>query len=417
MYPTGPRNPGRGYAQQNASHLQNWLQQSLPPKQNHRIFYPENMVANTNINPLHSPSRLITSDLKLGISHLIRGLQNMNHQTATECDPKSLVLKIDGACPGNGTSAARSAYGIYFGRDSYLNTFGIVPVTEDIRRPTNNSAELYAVIQALKLVSRLCITRDIATVVVITDSTYVVDGISDWIVDWLANGFKDSKKQRVKNAALFKTLHDRILFLATIRVDVKFWRLPREQNKEANALANRALSMTHIEAERNRLRLYKTPTVKYWMEHGTRAAARLSAFTGISLGRSYITNIPSKFQADIMFLVVIGADTPTNLKAFFGPTWDNAKEEVKPIWVMTRMIFLARNLESPHLMSAPINKNFWTPRPFSGQEHDQLLDLQKRLKEDDPRFVGFFAEVYDLMIEASKCDTCPGNFDLCGVIC
>lgn len=67
---------------------------------------------------------------------------------------------------------------------------------------TNNRMELMAAIQALKALTRPC------SVDLYTDSTYVRQGITDWIQGWKRNGWRNSQKKPVKNADLWQELDE-----------------------------------------------------------------------------------------------------------------------------------------------------------------------------------------------------------------
>lgn len=67
---------------------------------------------------------------------------------------------------------------------------------------TNNRMELMAAIEALNALKRPC------KVVLTTDSVYVKDGITSWIHGWKKRGWKNSKKEPVKNEDLWKALDD-----------------------------------------------------------------------------------------------------------------------------------------------------------------------------------------------------------------
>lgn len=58
---------------------------------------------------------------------------------------------------------------------------------------TNNRMELTAVIEGLKLLKEPC------RVEVVSDSSYVVKAINEWLSDWIAKGFK-----KVKNVDLWE---------------------------------------------------------------------------------------------------------------------------------------------------------------------------------------------------------------------
>ena len=65
---------------------------------------------------------------------------------------------------------------------------------------TNNQMELFAVIKALEFLKEF---RDIS---INTDSNYVKQGITTWIINWKKNNWKTSTKQPVKNKELWERL-------------------------------------------------------------------------------------------------------------------------------------------------------------------------------------------------------------------
>jgi ribonuclease HI len=81
----------------------------------------------------------------------------------------------------------------------------------DVRRAgydadtTNNRMELAAVSEALRELARHPALAGLP-VTVTTDSQYVQRGITQWIHAWLANGWRTTAKQPVKNADLWRAL-------------------------------------------------------------------------------------------------------------------------------------------------------------------------------------------------------------------
>jgi ribonuclease HI len=63
---------------------------------------------------------------------------------------------------------------------------------------TNNRMELKGVIEGLKALKEPC------DVHIISDSTYVVKGINEWLSSWIKNNWKSSTKKPVKNDDLWK---------------------------------------------------------------------------------------------------------------------------------------------------------------------------------------------------------------------
>ena len=65
---------------------------------------------------------------------------------------------------------------------------------------TNNRMELMAAIQALETLTRPSQVR------LHTDSTYVRQGITEWIHNWKKNGWRTANKKPVRNADLWRRL-------------------------------------------------------------------------------------------------------------------------------------------------------------------------------------------------------------------
>ncbi|MGB0506431.1 MAG: ribonuclease HI [Pikeienuella sp.] len=67
---------------------------------------------------------------------------------------------------------------------------------------TNNRMELTAAIEALEALGRS------TTITVVTDSSYVKDGVTKWIHGWKRNGWRTAAKKPVKNEDLWKRLDE-----------------------------------------------------------------------------------------------------------------------------------------------------------------------------------------------------------------
>ncbi|CZR53751.1 uncharacterized protein PAC_03632 [Phialocephala subalpina] len=153
----------------------------------------------------------------------------------------TLIVGVDGACPDNGPLANRGSWGVYFGRNSPYNSCGLLPKAE---RKTNNVAEIYAALNALKLVSQRVILgpREVKELVIMSDSALLVSSLTDYIKNWRKNGFKTVRKQSVANVELIKELDDLVDEVEmTLGLQVKFWHVKRKYNAGADRLANIAL--------------------------------------------------------------------------------------------------------------------------------------------------------------------------------
>ncbi|EGU89335.1 hypothetical protein HZS61_003239 [Fusarium oxysporum f. sp. conglutinans] len=153
----------------------------------------------------------------------------------------SIFIAVDGACRGNGQANAKAAVGVFFGRRSTYNQS--VLLTEP--HVTNQIAELSAGILALKQAKDIVRTKALGdeplhTIVIKADSDYLVKGMTEWVFKWETNGYKTAKRKLVENAKLFQELRELVGDLNRSNVEVLFWRVPREMNKEADKLANQA---------------------------------------------------------------------------------------------------------------------------------------------------------------------------------
>ena len=99
---------------------------------------------------------------------------------------------------------------------------------------TNNRMELMGAIAALEALKRPC------KVQLHTDSKYVQQGITEWIVGWKQRGWKTAAKQPVKNEDLWRRLDA----AATLHQIEWLWvkgHAGHIENERADVLANRGI--------------------------------------------------------------------------------------------------------------------------------------------------------------------------------
>ncbi len=104
-----------------------------------------------------------------------------------------------------------------------------------VDRTTNNRMELTAAIEALEALP------EPSAVLLHTDSTYVMNGITRWIHGWKKNGWKTAARKPVKNVDLWRRLDQA---LSRHRVE---WRWVKghaghDGNERADTLARRGLA-------------------------------------------------------------------------------------------------------------------------------------------------------------------------------
>jgi len=108
-----------------------------------------------------------------------------------------LLAYTDGACSGNPGPGGwgvlmRAMDGDEIVKQRELN--GGAELT------TNNQMELMAAISALEVLERA------SELTIITDSTYVKNGVTGWVHGWKKNGWRTSAKKPVKNVELWQRL-------------------------------------------------------------------------------------------------------------------------------------------------------------------------------------------------------------------
>lgn len=140
---------------------------------------------------------------------------------------ETIEIFTDGACSGN---PGPGGWGVLLRwRDHEKELFGGEAQT------TNNRMELMAAIRGLESLTRSSRVR------LVTDSTYVKDGITKWIHGWKRNGWKTAAKKPVKNEDLWRRLE-----AALAPHDVEWqWVKGHDghaENERADELARRGIS-------------------------------------------------------------------------------------------------------------------------------------------------------------------------------
>jgi ribonuclease HI len=109
-------------------------------------------------------------------------------------DDNMVEIYTDGACSGNPGPGGWGVVLRYRGTEKEL--YGGEPDT------TNNRMELTAAIEALGALKRPSCVR------LHTDSTYLRNGITQWIANWKANGWRTKARKPVANVDLWQTLDE-----------------------------------------------------------------------------------------------------------------------------------------------------------------------------------------------------------------
>lgn len=110
-----------------------------------------------------------------------------------EIDPKAYLFYTDGGCDN-----VDSKQGSY----AWFNARTEVSESRYFTNTTSNIMEMTAVIEALKT------TPEGSSVHIYSDSEYIIKGITEWIVNWKKKGWRNAKKEPVKNQGLWREMDD-----------------------------------------------------------------------------------------------------------------------------------------------------------------------------------------------------------------
>ncbi len=141
---------------------------------------------------------------------------------------ETVEIYTDGACSGNPGPGGWGVLMLYGEHEKEL--------TGGEFETTNNRMELMAAIEALKALKRPCVVD------LYTDSTYVKNGITEWIEGWKAKGWKTAAKKPVKNADLWQAL-DQAVKPHTVTWHWVKGHAGHPENERADALANQGMAL------------------------------------------------------------------------------------------------------------------------------------------------------------------------------
>jgi len=139
---------------------------------------------------------------------------------------KKVVIYTDGACRGNPGPGGWGAILIYGNKQKEISGYEA--------ETTNNRMELSAAVEALKALNQPC------SVDIFTDSQYLRNGMTTWILNWRRNGWLGADKKPIKNQDLWKHLD-----LIAAKHEIK-WHWVKahngnELNEKVDALARLAI--------------------------------------------------------------------------------------------------------------------------------------------------------------------------------
>lgn len=134
-----------------------------------------------------------------------------------------VYLYTDGACLGN---PGPGGWGVVLSWDGQIKE-----LSGGQADTTNNQMELTAVIKGLESLKRP------VSLQIVTDSKYVMQGITQWMAGWKRNGWRTAAKKPVANRELWEKL-DSLLSGHTVSWEWVKGHSGHQQNERCDALAS-----------------------------------------------------------------------------------------------------------------------------------------------------------------------------------
>lgn len=162
-------------------------------------------------------------------------------------DFKSTIIFSDGACTGNPGPGGWAS--IVVTPDGHVREFG-----GGTRETTNNRMEMMGALMGLRALE----APHPYPVVLYTDSTYVIRGITQWIWGWRKRGWKNAEGKEVSNKDLWIELSRELMRLKPLEVQWKYVRghtgVPGNERCDQISVAY---------ANGKRVSLYQGPLLQY----------------------------------------------------------------------------------------------------------------------------------------------------------
>lgn len=204
-------------------------------------------------NASSSPFQMVCDLPDVGVSHLWVEQPSTNEDSSSDASQlseavdTSLVVFINGQCRKNGKSVS---FGVFFGSDSIYNVGGLLP---EGLSPTNQVADLHALKTALDTIrtqrTNNEVFKKITQVVIVSDSSYIINGMTKSIWKWEKNGYLTARKTPVANSEALVEVHGMIKDLEEKSVTVEFWHVDRKFNVHATTLAMAAFAGMEVAAD------------------------------------------------------------------------------------------------------------------------------------------------------------------------
>ena len=125
---------------------------------------------------------------------------------------QNIIIYTDGACSGN---PGAGGWGTLLVDTKSSKVF---EMGEHLRHTTNNETELLALLEGIRKLSELSLSKDIH-IYVYLDSEYVRNGVTKWMKGWKQKGWVTSTGSEVKNKELWTSLSEELELFKKVQID------------------------------------------------------------------------------------------------------------------------------------------------------------------------------------------------------
>ena len=154
-----------------------------------------------------------------------------------------ITIHTDGACRGNPGLGGIGAIIQFWSNKTRMERVELSRSEPNVT--TNNRMELLAALCSLRFI-RVHKGLDSDTpITLLSDSQYLVKGLTDWIVNWKKNGWRNASKKPVENKDLWLQLDEYASQFSKLSFKWVCGHNGDPDNEAADALANAAIPDRH----------------------------------------------------------------------------------------------------------------------------------------------------------------------------
>lgn len=253
---------------------------------------------------------------------------------------------------------------MWFGKDSQYNVCSLLP---DSVEQSGKCAEICAASIALDSLGGSA--KNYEHVVILTESDYLVNGITRDIWCWMSTRpqFQDEEGYKLPNADIWHGLHDMILQIESKGTSVEFW---KAEGAETGFAADLAKSVY----PKPKVILPGQACYDYFVSKASKLyeVRRIAKEIHLSLPNKSTTGNKANVKYPLRRLVLTGNDTEDNLELFFGEKWNDAEKGISDLWRQARRSVLRSLMEKDEgkekWFDGELPGPRWNVRPASERE-------------------------------------------------